>query len=364
MHILVTGAGGLIGRELVGALAERGHGVVAVQHRSTALHRNDGRPVPAAPWSGVLPGPGGVATLTGDVRRAGLGLDAATHAALLPGLDLSGLDLVVHCAAVTGFNLDPAVYREVNVQGAANVLAFTGGARPVPLLHVSTAYVCGLRDGPVREDELDTGQDFANGYEASKAAGERLVAAARTQGRQIAVARPSIVVGASGDGVISGFGSIYGLIRLVAEGRIRVLPARPGASLDLVPIDHVVAGLTDIAERMDRAAGLNFHLVSGTPVPVAGLRELALGYPQLHAPRFVPPEAFDPGTLTPAQQALHQQVTGLLASYLQRNPRFADDNLRALTGRTCPPTDHRFLRGLIDHCLATGYIKGRRAEAA
>lgn len=359
MHILVTGAGGLIGRELVGALAERGHGVVAVQHRSLALHRNDGRPVPAVPWSGTLPGPGRVATLAGDVRQPVLGLDAATQAALLPGLDLA-----VHCAAVTGFNLDPSAYREVNVDGAANMLALTGGVRPVPLLHVSTAYVCGLRDGPVREDELDTGQAFANGYEASKAEGERLVAAARAEGRQIAVARPSIVVGASGDGVISGFGSIYGLIRLVAEGRIQVLPARPGASLDLVPIDHVIAGLTDIAERMDVAAGLNFHLVSGTPVPVSGLTELALGYPQLYAPRFVAPEAFDPSSLTPAQQGLHQQVTGLLASYLQRNPRFDDGNLRVLSGRTCPPTDHRFLRGLIDHCLATGYIKGRRAEAA
>ena len=359
MQILVTGAGGLIGRELVGYMAERGHGVVAVQHRSTALHRNDGRPIPAASWSGALPAPGQVATLKGDVRQPGLGLDAATQAALL-----QGLDLVVHCAAVTGFNLDPAVYRDVNVGGAANVLALTGGARPVPLLHVSTAYVCGLRDGPVREDELDTGQEFANGYEASKAAGERLVAAARAEGRQIAVARPSIVVGASGDGVISGFGSIYGLIRLFTEGRIQVLPAHPGASLDLVPIDHVVAGLADIAERMDAAAGLNFHLVSGKPVPVAGLPEVALGYPQLHAPRFVPPEAFDLGALTPLQQALHQQMTGLLASYLQRSPQFADGNLRTLSGRTCPPTDHRFLRALIDHCLASGYIKGRRAEAA
>ena len=231
MQILITGAGGLIGRELVGYMAERGHGVVAVQHRSMALHRNDGCPIAAAPWSGAPPAPGQVATLAGDVRRPGLGLDAATQAALLPGLDL-----VVHCAAVT--------------------------------------------------------------------------------------------------------------------------------SLDLVPIDHVVAGLADIAERMDMAAGLNFHLVSGTPVPVAGLTDLALGYPQLHAPRFVPPEAFDPGALTPSQQALHQQVTGLLASYLQRNPRFADANLRALSGRVCPPTDHRFLCGLIDYCLATGYIKGRRAEAA
>ncbi len=358
MRILITGAGGLIGRELVGVLSERGHGVIALQHRSTALLRNDGRPIPSVPWAGHAPQPGAVLTLAGDVRRPGLGLDAAAQAAMG-----DGLDLLIHCAALTSFNLDASAYRAVNVEGVANLLALTNIPR-TPLLHVSTAYVCGLRDGPIREDELDVGQAFANGYEASKAEGERLVAAARLRGRPVAVARPSIVVGASGDGVIGGFGSFYGLLRLAAEGRVPVLPARPGASLDLVPIDHVAAGLTDIAERMAEAAGRTFHLVSGAPVPVAGLTVLAEAYPQLHAPRFVSPEAFDPGALTPLQRQVHAQATGLLAGYLQRDPRFADANLRALSGRTCPPTDGRFLRRLIDYCLAAGYIRPRKLGAA
>ena len=358
MRILVTGAGGLIGRELVGVLSGRGHGVVALQHRSTALRRNDGATIPSAPWTGHAPRPGAVLTLSGDVRRPGLGLDAAAGAALC-----DGLDLLIHCAALTSFNLDPPAYRAVNVGGIANAIAFTDGPQ-TPLLHVSTAYVCGLRDGPIREDELDAGQAYANGYEASKAEGERLLAAARSRGRRVAVARPSVVVGASGDGVIGGFGSFYGMLRLVAEGRIPVLPARPGASLALVPIDHVVAGLTDIAERMAEAAGRTFHLVSGAPVPVAGLLALRDHYPQLQAPRFVSPEAFDPGALTPTQQQVHAQATGLLAGYLQRDPRFSDANLRALSGRACPPTDGRFLRRLIDHCLAAGYIQPRNRGAA
>jgi hypothetical protein len=58
---------------LSGALAERGHAVVAMLHHSTAMHRNDGRSLPARAWDGTMPQPGQVAALRGDVRRPGLG---------------------------------------------------------------------------------------------------------------------------------------------------------------------------------------------------------------------------------------------------------------------------------------------------
>ena len=352
MRILVTGAGGLIGRELSGHLSSLGHGVIALQHRNTALRRNDGTGIPAAPWAGKPPGPGEVVTLAGDVRQAGLGL---------PVTIAEQLDLVVHCAALTGFSLSAEAYESVNVQGTANVIAATG---QTPLLHVSTAYVCGRRSGPVQEGEGDAGHGFHNGYERSKAAAEALVEAAGGTGRMAAVARPSIVVGDSRDGAIGAFGSIYGLIRLVAEGRISTLPVAPGATLDLVPIDHVVGGLTDIASDMPGAAGHTFHLVSGTPVPVAALAGLGHDYPTLYAPRLVPPGEFDTSTLLPGERNLVGQVSGLLEGYLQGDPRFQGGNLLALSNRSCPPTGHPFLRLLLNYCLATGYITPRRQVAA
>jgi nucleoside-diphosphate-sugar epimerase len=268
---------------------------------------------------------------------------------------------VIHGAAATGFNLRERVYQEVNIGGTANVLALIrqGGHAPIPLLHLSTAYVCGERSRPVAEGELDVGQRFANGYESSKAEAERLVRATQQQGGVSAVARPSIVAGRYRDGTIGQFTNIYALIRLVTAGCIHVLPASPCATLDLVPIDHVICGLTDIAERMAAAAGRTYHLVSGAPVPVAALRTLALGYQHLHAPRFVPPEAFEPARLTRAEQTLHRHVTSLYASYLQRDPWFQDTNLRALSGRTCPHPDQAFLQRLIDYAIATGYLRGR-----
>jgi hypothetical protein len=68
LRILVTGAGGLLGRELSGALADRGHAVTAMLHRSTAMHRNDGRPLSARPWDGALPLPREVVACRGGVR--------------------------------------------------------------------------------------------------------------------------------------------------------------------------------------------------------------------------------------------------------------------------------------------------------
>jgi hypothetical protein len=129
-----------------------------------------------------------------------------------------------------------------------------------------------------------------------------------------------------------------------------------------VPIDHVIGGLTDIAERMAAASGRTYHLVSGAPVPVAGLRTLALGYPHLHAPRFVPPETFERARLTRTEQTLDRQVTTFYASYLQRDPWFQDANLRALSGRTCPRPDQAFLQRLIDYGIATGYLRGRTVQ--
>lgn len=360
LRVLVTGASGLIGGEVCGRLAERGHAVTALVHQGRVLSRSNGRDLPAGPWQSAPPRPGEVLTLAGDLRRPALGLGGA-ESEMLAG----SLDLIVHCAAVTGFNLDPGTYRAVNVEGVARMLAFAerDGRRFVPLLYVSTAYVCGERSGPVTEEQLDTGQRFANGYEASKAAAERLVGAAHDRGMPVAIARPSIVVGAWADGAIGRFGNIYALVRLVTEGRVRIIPAEPGASLDLVPIDHVAGGLVDIAERMPEACGRTFHLVSGASVAVGMLRTLILSYEQFDAPCFVPPDRFDLERLGPTERAWHGQVTGLYSSYCQRDPRFRDAGLRALSGRICPPTDWDFLRRIIDHAVAAGFLRATRPAA-
>lgn len=329
MRVLVTGAGGLIGGEVSARLAARGHAVTALVHRNLDVQDNQRRPVT------------GVAVVHGDVRQPGFGLAAAP-----------AVDLVIHSAAVTAFDAAPEAYQSVNIDGTAHAIgvARAAGAR---LLHVSTAYVCGARDGVIAES--DTGTAFINGYEASKAAGEALVWRSRLD---FAIARPSVVVGDSATGAISRFENIYMIFRLIAEGRVRTLPAAAAASLDLVPIDHVAGGIVAMAEDFANVKGQTLHLVADRPTPIARIGEAIAAVPGLGAPHFVAPELFDPATLPAIERRYHAAAAALYTSYLLRGPVFDAANARAF-GLHCPPTDRAWLDRLIGHCLDAGFVTSR-----
>ncbi|TRW16898.1 SDR family oxidoreductase [Glacieibacterium frigidum] len=319
MHILVTGAAGLVGADLCVRLRERGHQVTGLVHRRGA----DGE------------------TVAGDVAVKGLGID------LRP-------DLVVHCAAITAFDATPEAYARVNVGGAANVVAFAEkiGAR---LLHVSTAYVCGTRDGRISEGEV--GEAFVNGYEASKASAEALV---RASSAPWTIARPSVVVGDSMTGAIASFENIYLIFRLIAEGRVRTLPASARATLDLVPIDHVGRGLVALAETP--APGVTVHLTAATPTRVHDLGAAIAAVPGLGHPEFVDPLAFDVAALPPAERRWHAAAAALYTNYLTRAPVFDQANASRLVP-PCPPTDRAWLDRLIAYCLERGFVTARPDNA-
>ena len=338
MRILVTGAAGLIGGEVAARLAARGHRVSALVHRNPDVRGNDGAPAPLH------------VVLRGDVTRPGLGLDDV-------GRDQ---DVLIHCAATTRFDLTEDACRAVNVTGVENAIAFAR-AGGMALLHISTAYVCGLRGGSIGEDDPLPAAGFANGYEASKAAGEALVAAS---GLRWAIARPSVVVGDSVNGAIRTFDTIYAAFKLIAEGRVRHMPATPDATIDFVPIDHVAAGIVALAETMNTAERGHYHLVSAQPVPVATFAAAIGAYPQFHAPALTSPEAFDAAALPPLERRLYARVAGLYSSYFQRDPRFDDRQFRSVTGLACPPTGPAFLKRLIDHCIAAGFLCGAAEQAS
>lgn len=340
MRILLTGAAGFIGGETAARLLAGGHEVLAMTHRARDLRANDG---------GLLPEGGRLVFLQGDVGRERLGLDVAA---------LGRVDLLLHAAAVTDFTLDDEVYQRINVGGTRHALDLAE-ALGCPLLYVSTAYVSGDREGLILEDELDCGQAFTNGYEASKAAAERLVRAA---GMCAAVARPSIVMGNHATGAMRVYGSIPNLFKVMAHGLVPAMPAQPHATFDVVPVTFVAEALAAIAERIGQAAGKTFHIVAGQPLPVSEMRQAMCERPGLACPDFVPPAEWDPARLPARARRAYAAVASVYQGYLSRDPRFDDRRFRTLTGLRAPPADLPYLRRMIERAIAVGYLRPSRAD--
>ncbi|MFI1304113.1 SDR family oxidoreductase [Streptomyces sioyaensis] len=340
LRVLVTGAAGLVGAEVTARLATAGHEVTALVHDNPVLVRNDGSPLESS----------AVTCLSGDVTKPRLGLTEAAYQALAAG----GLDRIVHCAAITDFGLPDEVYQAVNVDGTAHVveLARAGG---IPLVHVSTAYVCGERDGLIRETELDEGQRLANAYETSKFRAETLVHKAQADGVRAAIVRPSIVVGEEHTGVVREYKNIYVVLKLATEGRVRSLPGLYEARLDLVPVDYVADVITEVTHRFEEAAGRTFHAV-GAPLTLRDFSDVMAEYPPFQVPRFVPPTSFDAQRLSRRERLYYERVVTLYASYFRRRMRFDDSHTARLTTRGAPERGQDFLRRIFDHCLESGYL--------
>lgn len=333
--VLVTGAAGHLGSEVVARLAKRGHDVVAVVHKTSGIVDNAGRPVR------------GVRTVCGDVRYPDFRLDESTVDAL--GREVG---TIVHCAALTDFGLPEQRYFEVNVDGTANALAL---ARrwDAGYLYVSTTYVCGEFNGTFYEDQLDVGQSFGNGYELSKSRAERLV---HESGLRWAVVRPGIVSGDHRTGHSREHKHIYQVLKLMTEGRLRTLPGHYSATLALSPIGHVADTVVAATERLTANVGTTFHAVGAEPVSLQQISDVLAEYPSLLVADFVPPTTFSVADLDVIERRYFQQVGALYTTYLLRRIAFDSANTRARLGLTPPPTGPGYLRKVLDSCLRTGYL--------
>jgi thioester reductase-like protein/phosphoserine phosphatase len=87
-----------------------------------------------------------VEVVEGDVTRAGLGLNEEVTGRLQ-----RNLDLIVNSSGLTDFNPDLRDALATNTDAAMNILEFVRGTEHSGLLHLSTCYVAGERDGRVTE---------------------------------------------------------------------------------------------------------------------------------------------------------------------------------------------------------------------
>ncbi|WP_225727027.1 MULTISPECIES: SDR family oxidoreductase [unclassified Nocardia] len=334
--VLLTGATGLVGAEVMARLSAAGRPVAAVLHSNGRIVRNDGTVLVAG------------TAVAGDIRAPGFGL---AERDLTDLADRVGI--IVHCAATTAFDAPATDYEQLNVDGAANAvaLALRWG---VPLVQVSTAYVCGMRGGVIAEDELDAGQTFGSAYEESKFRAEQLVRGAA--GLRWAIVRPGIVTGATGTGVIREYKNLYTVVKLMVEGKLRSLPGRYDATLSLAPVDHVADVIAAAVLDFDSAEGRTLHALGRDTLSLREVSDVLAEYPSFAVATFVPEATFDEAALDSIEREYYRRIGVLYTSYFKRRLTFETARAQVLLGRPAPATGKDYLRLLLDYCLESGYL--------
>jgi thioester reductase-like protein len=268
--VLLTGATGFVGKEILDRLLSRGRRVYAL----VRAKNDDAAAARLSRHANLIP-------VAGDIEQPGLGV--------APGLT-EDITTVIHCAASVSFDLSLEDSRRVNVEGTRNVVDLAHRCERLERLsYVSTAYVAGEPRRLFGEDDLDVGQRFRNPYERSKFEAERMVRE-RARGLPLQVLRPSIVVGDSRTGRTSSFNVLYGPLKALARGAIPAIPARRSSPVDIVPVDYVADRTVELAEH---GSDGTYHLVAGRNATTVGrLLDLASAQLGRRPPAVLPPAAY------------------------------------------------------------------------
>jgi thioester reductase-like protein len=370
-YLLLTGATGLLGRSLLRDLAAAGRRVAVVVRGSKTAAAAERVDDLLRDWREVA----GVevdcpVVLQGDLAAEGLGLRPEQRDWIV-----RNVREVIHSAASLSFqrrDADGEPYTS-NVTGTRNVLALCRATGIRRLHHVSSAYVCGLREGTILENELDVGQTPGNDYERSKIVSEGEAAGAEFLD-VCTVHRPSIIVGDLVHGFTNTFHGFYKPLRIVQPFVEAFAGAdlEPGSLLEvlgmsgrecknLVPVDWVSAAMTRIV--LDQSLhGRTYHLTTDAATPVGTLcrvfEELALE--MAAASRLqraaqggsVRPPAFDPALL--GKVFLDQMH--VYRAYWRDDPRFdASNTRRALPDLPAPALDEATLRRLCRFAITNQF---------
>lgn len=161
-HLMLIGVTGFIGKvwlvDLLEKIPEIGKITLLVRrNRTTSAQRRFEKIVEESPaFDGLHEIHGGtlatflkdkVEVVEGDVSLPGLGMDEATQARLA-----RTLDLIVSSAGLTDFNPDLRDAISSNIDSTIHLVEYQRRCDYAALMHLSTCYVVGMRDGRVTEE--------------------------------------------------------------------------------------------------------------------------------------------------------------------------------------------------------------------
>jgi thioester reductase-like protein len=256
-NVLVTGATGLIGGEIVRCLGRRGLGRVCALVRPSADCDAHGRFLERMRRSGeteqeVLSW--GVDVVPGDIRQPFWDL---------PPDDLrrvtENVDVILHCAADTSFLCQKNV-SQTNVAGTSYLIELAQHCRKRPLIaYMSTATNGGKYASHLclsEDDGCKPENEHYNEYTRSKAVAETML---RQSGLPVLTLRPTIVFSAG----LPDADFAQHILWFVPLARVfNCIPLDPASRLDLVPVSYVTDATIDLLRKPDRKYDC-YHLSAG-----------------------------------------------------------------------------------------------------
>jgi thioester reductase-like protein len=371
--ILLTGATGLLGRYLMCDLLASGHrlGVLVRdgQGRTAADRLEELLAFASETLGRQLPRP---VLLHGDLTAPRLGLAVADRHWLA-----READTLVHSAAQVSYRQTPGGEPwETNVNGTRRLLELCRSVGVVEVHHLSTAFVCGDRQGLVREDELDCGSGSGNAYEQSKFAGEQLVR--RFDGVRATVYRPSVVVGDSRTGYTSTYHHFYRFLELAV--RLSSRPAGNGATRaprrqrlplrlpltgeetqNLVPVDWVSQAIVELLHR-PHWHGRTYHLVARQPVRLREIKGIIEDLLRIEGIKWAGRDGLTEPTAL--EQLVLEQFQDYW-SYLHNDLAFDCHNTRQALPDLPPPLfDRALMARLLRFAREDNWGRGQRGRPA
>lgn len=366
-YAFLTGATGLLGRYLIKDLTVAGISLAVLvrpSRRATAQHRVENV---MCYWDSVLgrslPRP---VVLEGDITEPDLGLDARGMRWVA-----ENCDSMIHNAASLTFQSTSSQSEpwRSNVAGTRNVLDLCRNAGIRAFHHVSTAYVCGLRQGRILESELDVGQKLSNDYEESKLQAEKMVRAAGLFD-SLTVHRPAIIIGDSTNGYTTTYHGFYAPLQAVytmaqtfdidATGHSGV-SARFGLTghetKNLVPVDWVSAVMSHVISHPEHH-GKTYHLTPLHPVTARMLGDIfeeAVGFYGVKLEG-----AGKPLTGLTEYEQLFSELISVYKSYWKDDPTFDATNTRtAAPHLPCPHINRALLLKLAEYAMRINFTSPR-----
>jgi dihydroflavonol-4-reductase len=251
LTVVVTGAAGFVGNNLVHELLAAGREVRAVVRRNRA------------PLDG----------LDVEIVQADVGDSASLVAAF------EGAELVIHTVAVISLLGDPqGLVHQTNVLGAENAARAALQAGVKRYVHVSSCHAYDVQHHPITEDSPRPGPGFY-AYDRSKAAGEAAVRQVVEEGLDAVIINPAGVLGLRDYGPSELGGALIKMSR-------RTLPTLLSGAFHWVDVRDVARGAMLAAETGITGRG---YLLASEYLSIGDLADLVCDATGARPPRFTCP---------------------------------------------------------------------------